>query len=258
MKPKKSLGQNFLTSVPALKKIVDAAEIKSGEKILEVGPGKGNLTELLLKTDASVFAVEKDHRLIPELQNKFSKEIEEGKLTLIETDILDFDQNSFFNGEYKIVANIPYYITGQLLRKFLSAEKQPKIMVLLLQKEVVTRIIATDKKESLLSLSIKAYGTPKKVGDVNRGSFFPTPNVDSAIISIKNISKNFFDSISEENFFKVINQGFSHKRKKLLNNLSEIYEKEKVLKIFGEIGLDKNIRAEDLKLEAWKEITQKL
>jgi 16S rRNA (adenine1518-N6/adenine1519-N6)-dimethyltransferase len=140
-------------------------------------------------------------------------------------------------------------------------------MVILLQKEVVDRIVANDKKESILSISIKAYGEPKKIGVVNRGSFFPAPNVDSAIIAIENISKKFFTGsgetekqIDEDKFFNVLKAGFAHKRKVLISNLAEaeIAPKEKIEKIFETIGLEKNIRAEDLTPEDWRKITEGL
>lgn len=242
------------------------------ETILEIGPGHGVLTKALLATGAKVIAVEKDHRLIEELQQKFADEITDGRFTLIEKDALEvepLDLGLTQTGTYKIVANIPYYITGQLLRKFLSSEVQPSQMVILLQKEVVDRIIAHDKKESILSVSIKAYGVPKKIGIVNRGSFFPAPNVDSAIISIENISKKFFTestdsstetngALSEDHFFEVLKAGFAHKRKVLISNLTEIAPREKIETAFAELGFAKNIRAEDLTPEDWKKIAEKI
>ncbi len=260
MKAKKSLGQNFLTSEAAVFKIVQAANIQPGEHVLEVGPGKGVLTKSLLEAGARVIAVEKDHRLIDELSQKFSAEVSAGKLTVLEKDILETTpaELGLEKGGYKIVANLPYYITGQFLRTFLSGEIFPNTMVLLLQKEVVERIIAQDKKESLLSLSIKAYGTPQKITVVNRGLFNPAPNVDSAVIAIKNISKNFFDTITEENFFAVIKASFAHKRKILVSNLSEIRDREKIENALKDLGLPEKSRAEDISLENWKKITEKL
>jgi len=275
MHPKKSLGQNFLTSEAAIFKMVTAAQIKPAtnadsipETIIEIGPGRGILTKSLLAAGARVIAIEKDHRLIEELQQKFANEIATSRFTLIEKDALEIEPEEIGlkkTRAYKIVANIPYYITGQILRKFLSATIQPSTMVILLQKEVVDRIIAHDKKESILSISIKAYGTPKKVGVVNRGSFFPAPNVDSAIISIENISKNFFTTetiknshLSEEKFFEVLKAGFAHKRKVLISNLTEISPREKIQKVFTELGFAENIRAEDLTPEDWKNIAVRI
>src|SRR3990167_6163537 len=164
---KKSLGQHFLRNRAILKRIVEAGNISAEDTVLEVGPGEGVLTELLLKQAGKVIAVEKDDRLIPVLEQKFAAEIASGEFELIHADILEF---SIFNFQfskkpYKIVANLPYYITGQFLRKFLQGtECPPHTMVLLLQKEVARRIVASDKKESILSISVKAYGTPKYIG----------------------------------------------------------------------------------------------
>lgn len=264
MIPKKSLGQNFLTSEAAIHKIVIAAELNPSETVLEVGPGKGVLTRALLATGARVTAVEKDSRLIETLTAEFSGEIVVGRLTLIEADILEAtpEKIGLAEGQYKIVANIPYYITGQFVRAFLEAKNQPKSAVILLQKEVVDRIIARDSKESILSISVKAYGIPEKIGTVSRGSFFPAPNVDSAILKIDHISKKFFDTVTEEKFFTVVRAGFAHKRKLLTSNLVEIPESTKnkadIEQIFADCGLTKSARAEDLTLAHWKKIAEKI
>ena len=200
---KKSLGQHFLRSKGALVKIVGAAKLSSSDTVLEVGPGEGVLTELLIQSAGKVIAVEKDDRLIPILQEKFATEIASGRLELLHADILDIDTKRFtLNAtRFKLVANIPYYITGALIRKFLEAEAQPGMMVLLLQKEVARRIVAQDGKESILSISVKAYGTPKYIDTVKAGSFVPPPNVDSAIISIEGITKVFFKNIASYSSF---------------------------------------------------------
>jgi 16S rRNA (adenine1518-N6/adenine1519-N6)-dimethyltransferase len=263
MQPKKSLGQNFLRSEGALSEIIKAGNPNSEDVVLEIGPGKGVLTERLLALAGKVVAVEKDDELYEFLKEKFEDEIKNGKLNLIHGDILEYNPEEL--KEFKIVANIPYNITGAILKKFLSAEFQPKQMVLLVQKEVAERIIGADRhsnskksKESILSISVKAYGDPRYVETVKAGSFVPAPKVDSAIISIENISKDFFEEIPEENFFKAIKAGFGSKRKKLSSNLSEVYEKEKILNSFKEMNLDENIRAEDLPLQGWQSLIAKL
>src|SRR3989344_2639920 len=231
---KKSLGQHFLTSRRAIWQIVGAGKIVAGETVLEIGPGKGVLTKALLESGARVVAIEKDRELVELLEKTFEKEIAVGGLKLINGDVLELETSDLGlrAGEYKIIANIPYYITGQFLRKFLSGDTQPQSMVLLLQKEVVSRIIARDGKESILSLSVKAYGTPRLVGKVSARDFRPAPKVDSAIIAIENISRGNFsgqdmegaasDGASvqaENNFFSLLHAGFAHKRKKLIRNL---------------------------------------
>ncbi len=261
---KKSLGQNFLKCGWALSAIVSSAKIESNETVLEIGPGKGILTALLLKKSAHVLAVEKDDRMIPYLQEKFSQEISNGKLEIIHGDILEEHiQKDVFErlektGDYKLIANIPYYITGQLIENFLSAQQQPKKMVLMLQKEVTKRIVSTDKKESILSISVKAYGTPCKVADVPRSCFSPSPNVDSAILEVSDISKKFFGDVTEDYFFNVLKTGFAHKRKILSGNLSEKFDKSHIQEIFTSLGLEKNIRAENIPVEMWFKIAEGL
>jgi 16S rRNA (adenine1518-N6/adenine1519-N6)-dimethyltransferase len=190
IKPKKSLGQNFLKSEAALRKIIEVGEIKKDDVILEIGPGKGALTSRLLEHAGLVIAVEKDRELFELLKIKFNKEIEEKKLKLINEDILEDGITTTLKPlRYKIIANIPYNITGAILKKFLTAENQPTSMVLMVQNEVAKRIVARDGKESILSVSVKAYGTPKLVMKVEARYFSPAPKVDSAIISIKDISR---------------------------------------------------------------------
>lgn len=242
-KAKKSLGQNFLKSIPALNKIIEAGEISKEDIILEIGPGKGALTKKLLEKSNHVVAIEKDRELFEFLKIKFEKEVAEKKLILINEDILNFSEQRFLNGlagvgdpgnrgpektfvarnfiDYKIIANIPYNITGAILKKFLTEKNQPERMILMVQNEVAKRIVARDNKESILSISVKAYGEPKIIMKVPARYFSPAPKVDSAIISIKNISKKTFkeNNINEQGFWEIIHAGFAHKRKKLSSNL---------------------------------------
>ncbi len=257
---KKSLGQNFLKSKRALAAMIDAGKITSADTVLEIGPGQGALTEKLLETGAKIFAVEKDDRLIDLLNEKFLKETESGKFNLIHGDVLELDLawTGLKNGDYKVVANIPYYITGLIFRKFLSGNIQPKKLVIMVQKEIADRIVARDGKESLLSLSVKAYGVAKKIMKVEKENFSPKPKVDSAILLIDNISKVFFEEMSEEKFFNVIKTGFAHKRKMLIANLKERYGKNDLLKIFQDLKISEKARSEDLKLNDWKELIKKL
>jgi len=271
MKAKKSLGQNFLTSQSVIDKIIKIANLDLKDIVLEIGPGKGILTQTLLGTGivGKVIAVEKDITLIPFLQEKFSEEIRMGKLILVYDDILDFDFQKYGleSGNYKIVANIPYYITGRFLRKMLSSDIQPNKMILLIQKEVAERIVKA-KKESILSISVKAYGKPKYIQTVKAGNFNPAPKVDSAILEINNISKEFFfdkDSNNiylckknERRFFEIMKAGFAHKRKFLISNLSILEDKEKLQSTFRQTGISDTARAEDVALEQWKTLAQRL
>jgi len=248
---KKSLGQHFLRSERALNTIVKTGEITLGETVLEIGPGEGALTEKLLEAGAKVIAVEKDDELFELLKQKFSD-----RITLIHSDILDFDISYYLlpTTYYKLISNIPYNITGAILKKFLSAENKPEKIVLLVQIEVAERIIARDKKESVLSISVKAYGKPHYIEKVLAGSFVPAPKVDSAIISIDNISLDFDEKV----FFKVLRAGFQSKRKKLSSNLTVYFDKEKVHSAFQELNLDINTRAEDVGVETWKKLANLL
>src|SRR3989344_5253267 len=252
---KKSLGQNFLKSPAVLGKIISAGEIAEGDTVLEIGPGKGTLTELLVERvgpaqngRGKVIAVEKDEKLFEFLQTKFAEEIKSGKLISIRDDILNLNASAhrLEPSGYKIIANIPYNITGAVLKKFLTAKNQPSLMVLMLQKEVAQRIM--DKKGSLLSVSTKVYGSPSMVAKVPARFFSPRPKVDSAIIKIEDISRKNFtqNGVKEEKFFEIVRAGFGHKRKKLQNNLKNSIPKEKL----AELGFaDK--RAEDLSPKDW-------
>ena len=256
--PKKSLGQNFLKSENILNLMCQTSSIKEGEVVLEIGPGKGSLTKKILSSGALVIAIEKDDELFAFLKEKFNQEIGEGKLKLINQDILDW-QTDEVKTDYKIVANIPYNITGLIIKKFLSDKKLPKSMTLLVQKEVAERIVARNNKESILSLSVKAYGQVKYIKKVSKKLFNPSPKVDSAIINIFNISKDNFPQKELENkFFSLIKVGFSHKRKVLIKNLEIITPKEKLEKCFQELKMDTKIRPEDVSLGNWLELNKKL
>ena len=259
--PKKSLGQNFLTSVPARLAIVQAGSVTPSDTILEIGPGKGFLTRALLDSGAKVVALEKDRDLIPLLSETFASEIVSGQLTLIEGDVMEFDpsSNKLLANNYKLVANIPYYITGAILSRFLAEVASPKVMVVLVQKEVAERIIARDGKESLLSLSVKVYGVPKIPYRVSRGSFHPIPSVDSAVLSIETVSKESFkNQYHEAMFFKLIRAAFSHKRKFALSNIKNIFKDIDVVKLFQEQNISEKVRAEDMSLTDWVILSKKI
>ncbi|MFA6300934.1 MAG: 16S rRNA (adenine(1518)-N(6)/adenine(1519)-N(6))-dimethyltransferase RsmA [Candidatus Paceibacterota bacterium] len=287
VRAKKALGQNFLKSEIALKKIIEAGNIRPDDVILEIGPGKGVLTKKLLEKSGLVIAVEKDRELFEFLGEKFAKEIAEKKLILVNEDILNFnlkqdialqniaqrdgasiairqqanmrvEQNNILRS-YKIIANIPYNITGAILKKFLTGKNQPASMVLMVQHEVAKRIIARNPrhggaggKESILSISVKAYGEPKLIMKVPARYFSPAPKVDSAVIAINNISRKTFieNNINEEKFWEIVKAGFAHKRKKLNGNLRSLFGNNS-LKILTSAGIKENARAEDVSLKEW-------
>lgn len=253
---KKSLGQHFLKSERALAKIIETGKPSPSDVVLEIGPGQGVLTEKLLDSGCRVVAVEKDDELYAFLKSRFQREIDSGHLILFHGDILDFDSTRLEIEINKLIANIPFNITGAILKKFLETDHGPEKIVLLVQKEVAERIIAKGNKESILSISVKVYGTPRYIETVKAGSFSPAPKVDSAIIAIENISKNFFRDVSEEKFFKILRAGFKSKRKKLSSNISSIIGKEKVKETFEKLELDENLRAEDASVDVWKKICE--
>lgn len=231
MLKKKSLGQHFLSNKSHLNAVALAADIKKGETVVEIGPGEGTLTAVLLERGARVIALEKDVRLIEVLKEKFKGQ----DFKVIEGDALEYEPKC---KDYKVVGNVPYYITGALFKKFLSGKNQPNTLVFLVQKEVAERI-AKEKKESILSLSVKAYGTPNYIKTVPAGAFVPPPKVDSAILLVSDISRNNFKTKAvEEKFFELIKKAFGQKRKMLR----------------ATIGIDSNKRPEDLKLKEWIEL----
>jgi len=260
---KKSLGQNFLKSKKALSAMIEAGKVTSDDVTLEIGPGTGALTEKLLETGAKVIAIEKDDRLIEFLEEKFKNETNTGQLKVINGDILEIDLKSIGlkNNNFKLIANIPYYITGLIFRKFLSENIQPEKIVILVQKEIADRIVARDGKESLLSLSVKSYGKPIKIMKVGKENFSPKPKVDSAILLVDDISKKFFENIREESFFEIIKAGFAHKRKVLISNLKDFSKKmggKTLAEVFFASKIPEKSRAEDLKLEDWKTLLKNL
>jgi len=247
MRAKKSLGQNFLMHSRIAERIALVSGVTPTDTAFEIGPGTGMLTRELLKLCKKVIALEADQQLFEQLQTDFAHEIAEQRLELLHGDIRTFAPIQLPKG-YALVANIPYYLTGDIFRMFLETENQPVSLTLLVQKEVAERI-ARAKKESILSLSVKAYGTPKYEFTVPRGAFAPAPKVDSAVLTVRTISRaNFSSKRQEELFFKLVRAGFAHKRKLVKSNLLEA-------------GLQpgpafENVRAEDVPLSAWVTLAQ--
>ncbi len=251
MRAKRSLGQNFLTSSDVVKDIIRASDIKDSDTVLEIGPGKGKLTHALLKTDVDVVAVEKDDELYKGLTERFEQEIVSGQFTLIHGDILELPISTLVADDYKVVANIPYNITGAIIKRFLESETPPNSMILMVQKEVGERVILKDGKHSILSVSVHVFGTPKIERNVSRNLFSPVPNVDSVVLSIKDISHKNFEGRNIEQFFELVKLGFAHKRKQLKGNLSDVFDKAQLSKAIERIGVPETVRAEDLSVEQW-------
>lgn len=253
------LGQHFLNAQWVARDLIASLSLHADETILEIGPGKGALTKELLKTRRRVVAIEKDPLLVAELRTTFISDIEAGHLTIIERDIRDVSliDIGLKDQSYVLAANIPYYITGEIIRKFLETDIQPRAIALLIQKEVAERIVARNGKESILSLSVKVYGKPRMVAKVPASCFNPPPSVDSAILLISEISRASFREMSEQSFFSVIKAGFAAKRKQLGGNLRKVFG-EKAVETLEGARLKKTVRAEDLTLEEWRRVVQGL
>ena len=253
-KTRAALGQHFLKNNHYARILAESVHASVGDTILEIGPGKGILTRELLATGARVIAIERD----PLLVHTLMMDILNPSLEVVEGDVREFDPTNYGlqAGSYALAANIPYYITGEIIRMFLTTDSQPHTMALLIQKEVARRII--DTKESLLSLSVKVYGTPKIIATVSRGNFSPPPQVDSAIIAITDISKKNFAHVSEEYFFKVLHAGFAAKRKMLAGNLRNIVSEEKILPALAAAGINAKARSEEVHVEQWLALTKAL
>ncbi len=237
----------------------DAADLAPGEVVFEIGPGTGALTKEILARGATVVALEADLRAIESLKETFLDEITSGQLRIHHGDArsIDFANLGLTHQNYKVVANIPYYISGLLFRTVLESDIQPTTLVFLVQKEVATRI-CKDTKESLLSLGVKAYGTPTYICTVSKSHFTPPPRVDSAVVAVSGISKQSFKDVPEKDFFTLLHLGFGQKRKQLQGNLSATYSKEVIISALSASNISQTARAEDVSLESWLLLAKKL
>ena len=242
--PKKSLGQNFLMDENILNKIIEAGEIKEGEKAIEIGPGLGFLTGKLIERGAKVTALELDTSLIELLKHEH-KEAE-----ILNVDALKYDPPA---ATYKIIANIPYYITSPLISHFLEAKNKPSTMVLLVQKEVAEKICAAEGDLNVLAIHVQIYGKPEIVAKVSRECFYPAPNVDSSIIKIDVFKKPLVEN--PEKFLKIVHAGFAHKRKTIYNSLIRgiaNIDHEQAREALNKCKIDEKRRAQTLTIEEWK------
>ncbi|MBI5913015.1 ribosomal RNA small subunit methyltransferase A [Candidatus Azambacteria bacterium] len=251
-RPNKRLGQNFLVNRGIIEKIIAAAALEKTDTVLEVGPGHGALTLELAQKAERVIAIEKDRGLAEILRAKLAEK-KIANVEIIEGDILVFlsTRYSLLPTRYCVVANIPYYLTSALIRQLLELAHPPERIILTIQKEVAQRIAAHGGKESILSLAVKFYADAQILFYVSRGSFSPSPNVDSAVIEI--IPRKEKQAVAPEVFFTVVKAGFSAPRKKLLGNLAKglSIEKEKIAAMFARLGVDADVRSEQLSLAQW-------
>ena len=248
---KKSLGQHWLFDELSLNAMVRVANMTNTDTVLEVGPGLGTLTKKLCQTADKVVAVELDDELAPRLAD----EVRADNLEVIHQSILDFDVSTMSKG-YKVVANIPYYLTSHLIRQLLEAENKPTTMVLLVQKEVAERVVAQAGHHSMLSVSVQFYAEADLCEQVPARLFTPPPKVDSQIVRITPRTQPLFPGVNEENFFKIVRAGFSEKRKKLRSSLSGAlhFSKVEVDEWLKQAGISPDARAQELGLQEWHQL----
>lgn len=256
IRPLKSLGQNFLVDKRAFDRIMKAAGLSSNDVVLEIGPGIGNLTLKLGEKAQKVIAIEKDKKMC-EILKKVLENQNVKNIKVINQDALKLDFNQYTQKAYKLVANLPYYITSPVIRKFLELKKPPESMILMVQKEVAQRICAKPPKLSLLAVSVQFYAKPKIISYVSKKSFWPRPKVDSAIIKIIPFRVSWSQKYAEK-FFEIVKAGFSHPRKQLINNLSKglILEKQRIEKWLLKNEIQPSQRAEALSVECWQKLTK--
>lgn len=246
--PKKSLGQHWLYDEDSLLAMCEAAELNEGDTILEIGPGLGTLTEFLVEGAERVVAVEFDEQLARDLPAR----VKASNLEVISQDILSFDFTSLPAG-YKVVANIPYYLTSNLIRVMSETPNPPVVAVLLLQKEVATRVTAAPGSMSILSVTAQFFWEASLGLEVPARLFTPPPKVDSQILVLRRRPQPLFPDIDAKQFFRVVKAGFSQRRKTLLNSLSAglSLKREDVVAACETISLDTRRRAQTLSLEEW-------
>ncbi|MCX6813742.1 MAG: 16S rRNA (adenine(1518)-N(6)/adenine(1519)-N(6))-dimethyltransferase RsmA [Candidatus Azambacteria bacterium] len=253
IKPEKYLGQHFILSKKVLAKMITVAEIKKNNTIIEIGPGLGTLTQELVKTGAKIITIEKDPLMVDILGETLSNY---KNIKIIQADARKMGVRHLFLRKYKIVANLPYNVATFLIHQWLELKKPPELMVLMIQKEVAQRICG--RRMNLLAISVQFYADVKIIDYIKKGSFWPKPKVDSAIIKIvpKNLPVGKQPQKMRDAFFAVVRAGFSQPRKQLLNNLSKKIgiPKEKIVLIFRNLNIPERARAENLSLEQWLQL----
>lgn len=249
--PKKSLGQHWLKDPEILADIAEAAELTGDDVVLEIGPGLGTLTSRLLARANSVTAVEFDADLARKLPGQFPGK----KLTVVNQDILQFDLNQLPKN-YKVVANVPYYIASKIVEKLMTAENKPSIAVLLVQKEVAERIAAEAGNISILSVSVQIFAEAELDIEVPSQFFTPPPKVDSQVVVLRTRNNPLITPEDQRDFFRIVKAGFSAKRKKLRSSLSGGLgiDKSVAEELLKNAGISPDARAEDLAIEDWRRL----
>lgn len=249
----KSLGQHWLTDAEALKAIVEAADIRAGDTVLEIGPGVGTLTKFLTEQAKQVVAVEFDKTLALALPG----EVPAPNLEVVHQDIQKFDLTTLPAG-YKVVANIPYYLTSNLIRNLSESSNPAAVAVLLVQKEVAQRVAAKPGDMSLLSVSAQYYWDVSLGREVPARLFTPAPKVDSRVLILKRREQPLFNDIDEKKFFRLVKAGYAARRKTLLNSLGAGLRagKTETNSLLAAAGIDPGLRAQTLSLRQWHDLYQ--
>lgn len=265
--PRKGLAQNFLADETVLPRIIAAAELGPEDLVLEVGPGLGFLTRALAQHVRRVIAVELDRRLVTLLQEKLA---DCPNLQVVAGDILQVDIPRLWRQagvepaspafSYKVVANLPYYITSAVLRRFLESPARPALMVLMVQKEVAQRLVAGPGQMSLLAVSVQFYARPTLVSYVPAGAFYPRPKVDSAIVRLAVDREPRYRVADSAGFFQVVQAGFGQKRKQLKNALAAGLERpaQELAAVLIAAGVDPQARAQSLSVEEWVRVYERI
>jgi len=262
IQPKKSLGQNFLTDQRVLERIVEVAELGPEDIVLEIGPGLGTLTHLLAAKAGQVVAIELDQRLVEILRQTLAGlpnvEIIHGDI--LELNPADLLERHMAGLQYKVVANLPYYITSAILRHLLTAEVRPRLMVVTVQLEVARRITAEPGDMSLLAVSVQFYGRPRIVARIKAGAFYPSPQVDSAVIRIDLDDRPVVEVDDPDGFFEVVRAGFAQRRKQLRNALAAELNlpASEVAQALSRAGVNPRRRAQTLSIEEWGKVWKEI
>lgn len=288
IRPTKKKGQNFLVKTSYLTKMIEAGQVTKKDTVVEVGPGLGVLTKELSESAKTVIAIELDKKISGFLQEEFLPSHK--NVTLIEGDVLSsavFHQlvatlykeqvpDAVINpkdisyqevlesleGEYKLIANLPYQITSKVLRQFLESKPRPSQLVIMLQKEVAERILAKPGKMSLLALSVQAYSEASIITKVPASAYFPKPEVDSAILHCDltkgNLAYAGLDEKGQKLFWRLAKAGFSSKRKQLQNNLRSVLKNNDTEAFLVGAGLNKQVRAQELSVDDWVRLVELL
>jgi len=269
VRPDKALGQNFLVDPTILGRIARAARLTSKDVVLEIGAGTGALTEMLAQDAGQVIALELDSRLMPILESELS---EFDNVSVIQGDILALDPGSLIDEtrktserplpHYKVVANLPYYITSAVLRHLLEADRRPERMVITVQREVAERIVASPGDMSVLAVSVQFYGDPELLFRIKPGSFYPSPDVESAVLRVDVHPEPPLPADQIETFFTVVRAGFSQRRKQLHNSLNaglgDRISKQEAAARLETAGIDPRRRAQSLSVADWIAVAQAL